>query len=796
MTDEDHQCRTCLRYFTTAGYYNAHLKYDRNLRCKLASENRSVLKPLLLHKQQRKRDYSRVEALLKMDFGFAKTSTETAKHRRVTQQQLENVEEQSDEDDDYAAGTGTDSDDDENMEEDTHENDADTDEAEEPCDEMLRDFMQYSDYANQNNCELTPETKAGIDLLHMLYKRRVPGNLYKTIYKWHLSHLKATKYVTKKKLVSKLEERYNMAKCRPTVTKMVLPHSKAQISLVCHRFAAQVQSLLTEPRITDEDFIFFNDNPFAPPPADFSLIGEVNTGLAYRKAYDLYITDPTRQVLCGIEAYMDGAVTGQYDHLPIEALKFTLSILMADTKDKEYAYRVLGYVNKFIKEETQAKERIQESEHIDTKYYESDDESADNSQNNGQLTEEDDDVGQDPEEDSQSEDDTTDDDDDGPDQANERSMPTCSQTDMHAMLDEMLASYREIEGKGMKWTLPYKGKLYNIELVFFVLFVKGDTVEHDKHCGHYGSRTKKISQLCRYCCCSNEDTDECYMSHKPKTQEMIQKLIDGDKTEELRALSQHNIDNAWYKVRFANPKVGIHGATPAEILHWIQLGWYKTTREMLFAQTGQDTIITREINVLAKMMGCLFKRQSERDIPRTSFAKVIKKGKLMAHEMTGLMVVLVAVLRSSAGRNLLLTKCRGNQKQYFGDAALISDWILLLETLLQFEAWLNLREISVYEVRRFKTKVREMMEMMKKIGQRSEGMGFKTFKFHVGLHIAQDMLNFGVPNNVNTKSNEMHHKDSKSAALKTQRRVRGDCLGEGSPGCHSGCSSGGRILLK
>ena len=166
MTDEDHQCRTCLRYFTTAGYYNAHLKYDRNLRCKLASENRSVLKPLLLHKQQRKRDYSKVEALLKMDFGFAKTSTETAKHRRVTQQQLENVEEQSDEDDDYAAGTGTDSDDDENMEEDTHKNDADTDEAEEPCDEMLRDFMQYSDYANQNNCELTPETKAGIDLLH------------------------------------------------------------------------------------------------------------------------------------------------------------------------------------------------------------------------------------------------------------------------------------------------------------------------------------------------------------------------------------------------------------------------------------------------------------------------------------------------------------------------------------------------------------------------------------------------------------------------------------------------------
>jgi hypothetical protein len=89
---------------------------------------------------------------------------------------------------------------------------------------------------------------------------------------------------------------------------------------------------------------------------------------------------------------------------------------------------------------------------------------------------------------------------------------------------------------------------------------------------------------------------------------------------------------------------------------------------------------------------------------------------------------------------------------------------------LQWEAWLNLPEIPVYEVRRFKTKVRELMEMQKKIGQRTEGMGFKTFNFHVCLHIGKDILNYGVPNHVNTRSNEMHHKDSKSAALKTQRR--------------------------
>ncbi len=94
----------------------------------------------------------------------------------------------------------------------------------------------------------------------------------------------------------------------------------------------------------------------------------------------------------------------------------------------------------------------------------------------------------------------------------------------------------------------------------------------------------------------------------------------------------------------------------------------------------------------------------------------------------------------------------------------------MLETHLQWEAWLSQPEIPVYEIRRSKTKVRELMEMEKRIGKREKGMAFKTMNFHACLHIAEDMLNFGVPNNVNTKSNEQHHKKSKTAALRTQKR--------------------------
>jgi hypothetical protein len=193
---------------------------------------------------------------------------------------------------------------------------------------------------------------------------------------------------------------------------------------------------------------------------------------------------------------------------------------------------------------------------------------------------------------------------------------------------------------------------------------------------------------------------------------------------------------------------------------------------MFFTQTGKDTILSKRFNALCKSMGYLFKRQSDRDINRTDFSRGIKGGKLMAHEMSGMIVVLLAAIRTTKGRTILLTKCRGTQRKNFGKIEFIQDWMLLLTSLLQCEAWLKEPELRVYDVRRFKTKVKEIMNMERRIGRRQTGMGFRTFKFHAALHVADDILNFGVPSNVNTMSNEMHHKPSKTAAIHTQRRAK------------------------
>ena len=61
------------------------------------------------------------------------------------------------------------------------------------------------------------------------------------------------------------------------------------------------------------------------------------------------------------------------------------------------------------------------------------------------------------------------------------------------------------------------------------------------------------------------------------------------------------------------------------------------------------------------------------------------------------------------------------------------------------------------------------MYLMKKVCNRSTGMGLKIVKYHAIMHMAQDILNFGVPMCFDTGSNESGHKATKKAAKLTQK---------------------------
>ena len=93
-----------------------------------------------------------------------------------------------------------------------------------------------------------------------------------------------------------------------------------------------------------------------------------------------------------------------------------------------------------------------------------------------------------------------------------------------------------------------------------------------------------------------------------------------------------------------------------------------------------------------------------------------------------------------------------------------------MESLLEWEQWLTSDKLPIRQVKLVQKKHRELMYSIKKVGRRVKGMGLKIIKFHATMHLADDTLNFGVPLEVDTGSNESAHKVEKTAAKLTQKK--------------------------
>ena len=105
-----------------------------------------------------------------------------------------------------------------------------------------------------------------------------------------------------------------------------------------------LESLLTDPRIQEEDYLFYDNDPFAPPPDHLDYVKDLNTGQAYTKTYQKLIEPGKRQVLLPVIFYIDGANTGHFVDLPITAVKISLGIFTRKARDKEHMWRILGYI--------------------------------------------------------------------------------------------------------------------------------------------------------------------------------------------------------------------------------------------------------------------------------------------------------------------------------------------------------------------------------------------------------------------------------------------------------------------
>ena len=108
-------------------------------------------------------------------------------------------------------------------------------------------------------------------------------------------------------------------------------------------------------------------------------------------------------------------------------------------------------------------------------------------------------------------------------------------------------------------------------------------------------------------------------------------------------------------------------------------------------------------------------------------------------------------------------------KRSFRRYDVIPDWVMVIETLLQWEMWLKSDKMTLFHVQRSRKKHQYIMQLMLKVCRRTKGMGMNTTKFHGILHMTDDILAYGVPLEYDTGSKEQHHSVNKTAAKLTQK---------------------------
>ncbi len=763
-------CAACNRLFADTQYFSQHLSADSNIGCQNAFFRRK-------HSNNRGNNGPAIVTPL------AKRQTTVADIGRVLEDNRQaNMRRKAEQDVDYSVFDFHDSDSEAEMEaEPTNTRGSGSTEGSKsvkPAEPIkkgqgvtsgLSKFQAYVEFARGNYAALEPKYQAATELMDMMNRSGGSLLLYELVMDWHLKYLKTEEKVTATNLHATLMARYNMQDTLPYEITTELPCAKTKVSLACHDAVAQTVDLLTDPRISKEDYIFHEGHPSGKPPEDSSFVSDIHTSEAYKATFrDLIEPQPftpcgRRRILCPYMIYLDGCVTGQFNNMEIEILKFTLGILNEETRNKDWAWRNLGFVHSVVKGHGEAETEIRESEHLDSQNYVRD-------KDHRRLLA------------PQLEDDNTPNFDTSVYQSNEGDsgaakeapkIPTVKAQDLHKMLQVLLSSYKTIEdADGIDWDMEWDGKMQYYRLVPFILVCKVDGKEGDKLCGQFLAKGENVKNLCRICVCPTDKSSIAYREDMLKTQPHIQRLVQLRRRDKLRDISQQDMWNAFYELRFASHNEGgIHQACPAEPLHWMLIGQLGYSRDGFFDQTGETSNLSEALNTIGAAIGVLMQRQSDRDLPRTLFNRGVQAGKVMAHEMTGVVVVMTAILRSTRGRNAILSLARGKQKEFFADEGFIRQWIMFLETQLQLDAWLQLREMRVDLVERAKTKIKEYMNMSKRIGQRTKGMRYNTLNFHVAKHIPADILAFGVPANYDTFANERHHKRDKKTSQRTNKHM-------------------------
>ena len=553
--------------------------------------------------------------------------------------------------------------------------------------------------------------KFSLELLMLLRNINAPNYTFQKIMIIINKHLlnKVTNivapFMNRATTIKHFASRFNMHTLQPSIRQLEYKDKIYQV--VVHNAYSMIMSLLQSDLFIDENVLFPNpDDPLDHIPSKPDTLADIDTGKAYRKAYKALKQQP-HDLPCGLIIYMDKLTVDRHGHLALEPVYFTLSLFQRHARNKPEAWRPLGWIpNIGLNSKAETKFTLKSYEKV------------------------------------------------------------CL---YHDILGNILRQVSYLMHTGINgFTFTYNNQQYTMNLKLYVLNVIGDTEAHDRLVGKFNYRGRHANHVCRHCNVPFDELDNPNFDYKFMLQSTIDELVDNGDIDGLRELSHHYVKLAWSHVgvSFGGNKRGIHGVTPSEPLHMVDLGLFKYCIQAFFKDLGGENCkLHAEIDQWARRIGRYLLHQSDRNNPRTYFPNGVSgTTKLAGHEYIGVVLVLLLITKMDGPRNDIL-----NAKLNTMTPNKLKQWTKIFGILLSWRSWLKLESIPRSEVNVSALGHKQIMWLLKNHVKRDTGLEWQIIKFHMILHVTENIKDFGVPSNIDTSAPEHNHiRNAKEPCRRTQ----------------------------
>jgi len=381
--------------------------------------------------------------------------------------------------------------------------------------------------------------------------------------------------------------------------------------------------------------------------------------------------------------------------------------------------------------------------------------------------------------------------------------------DYHVVIKHILQGYHNLQKKGpMYWELPYKGKIYPVQIQFYFHALLGDGEGHNKATGHFQNNTLNVKYMCRLCNTPSDKLDDPDFPFKLLGIKMIRSPA-GAKKYCYRFLGNdkenhyHNafdvLDNGKYFGKF-----GINLLAQTDSLHDRLKGDMETAHNCFIDQKLLDKdmqgLTTEERNDPTKnklfsdapkhiaeraghVWGALLGHNSNRNLPKTHFAQGhMSTTKINAQEYSGLILLHLLLLTSTLGQfwfdSVDPKEDRRANKEDRGftckgkiGSLRCAEWVQLFDLLLLIDAFERTDSCTEKERRMYENFLNSYLKFYKVTVDKQTGNMMMKPKYHSKNHRGWQMLENGTLASVDTIDGECGHIPvSKISGRRTQLR--------------------------